>query len=69
MVTDLRHFRAENLIVDLSSEAQQTLQLLVNLEEQKAAAELQRKFYQYLLITLNQIKIWQNCLFLPLPRR
>ena len=41
----LEQFRAENLIVDLGSEAEQMLEYFIQLEEEKASLNLQRSFY------------------------
>ena len=45
----LEQFRAENLIVDLGSEAEQMLEYFIQLEEEKASLDLQRAFYNYVL--------------------
>ena len=45
----LEQFRAENLIVDLGSEAEQMLEYFIQLEEEKASLNLQRSFYRYVL--------------------
>ena len=45
----LERFRAENLIVDLGSEAEQMLEYFIQLEEEKASLNLQRSFYRYVL--------------------
>ena len=50
----LEKFRAENLIVDLGSEAEQMLEYFIQLEEEKASLNLQRSFYDYVLDFLNQ---------------
>ena len=42
----LEQFRAENLIVDLGSEAEQMLEYFIQLEEEKASLNLQRSFYR-----------------------
>ena len=52
----LERFRAENLIVDLGSEAEQMLEYFIQLEEQKASLDLQRSFYRYVLDFLENQK-------------
>ena len=50
----LEQFRAENLIVDLGSEAEQMLEYFIQLEEERASLTLQRSFYKYVLDFLEQ---------------
>ena len=45
----LEQFRAENLIVDLGSEAAQMLQYLIELEQERSTLDLQQSFYRYVL--------------------
>ena len=45
----LEQFRADNLIVDLSSESAQMLEYFIELEQEKASLDLQRSFYAYVL--------------------
>ena len=45
----LEEFRANNLIVDLSSESEQMLEYFISLEQERASLNLQRSFYKYVL--------------------
>ena len=45
----LEAFRSDNLIVDLSSEAEQVLEYFIELEQERAALSLQRDFYRYVI--------------------
>ena len=47
--TALKEFRSENLIVDLSSESAQMLEYFIELEQERAALNLQRSFYKYVI--------------------
>ena len=50
----LEQFRADNLIVNLGSEAEQILTYFLELEEEKAALTLKRAFYESVLTFLKQ---------------
>ena len=52
----LEQFRAENLIVDLGSEAEQMLEYFIQLEEERASLNLQRSFTEYVLEFLENQK-------------
>ena len=45
----LEQFRADNLIVDLGSEAEQMLEYFIQLEKERASLDLQRSNYRYVL--------------------
>ena len=45
----LEEFRSNNLIVDLSSESEQMLEYFIELEQERAALNLQRSFYRYVI--------------------
>ena len=45
----LEEFRSNNLIVDLSSESEQMLEYFIELEQERAALNLQRSFYKYVM--------------------
>ena len=45
----LEIFRSNNLIVDLSSESEQMLEYFIELEQERAALNLQRSFYKYVM--------------------
>ena len=61
----LEQFRAENLIVDLGSEAEQMLEYFIQLEEEKASLNLQRSFYNTCWNSWRTSRIIQGCLFPP----
>ena len=56
----LEQFRAENLIVDLGSEAEQMLEYFIQLEEEKATLNLQRSFYRYVLEFLEDEQLYSG---------
>ena len=61
----LEQFGAENLIVDLGSEAEQMLEYFLQLEEEKASPNLQRSFYKYVLGSWRIDRTILGCLFPP----
>ena len=56
----LEQFRADNLIVDLSSESEQMLEYFIELERERNSLNLQKSFYRYVLDFLEREQIYSG---------